>query len=757
MSDAPRPSPASKDDVPPDGEYVEQARGDRGAYERYLAGMDASMQQKVALTAAHLLCLGRVADMGMGSGAGSKSLAALYPGLRVVGVDVNPTMVELARDKHRLPNLEFMVGDIAQAVFDDESLDGILDSSVLHHVTSFGGYDHDAAGRALAQQVQALRPGGVLVVRDFLAPGLPAEVLLDVPTDDGDDGDDPRTCSSAALLERLAREFRPLSDAPGFALTPTGDGPEPPAPGRRRYRLAHRHAIEFILRKDYRTDWESEVKEEYTYFDQPGFERELTRLGMRMLASTPIRNPWIVANRFVGRFALRDAEHGTPIETPATNYVVVGERVSPGRGVRFDIEPVADPPGFLGLEHWRDTRSGHVMDLVRRPHLTIDALPWFVHDGDLRLLVRMSYPRPILRAGEPAALDGSRAPGWVTEPLTVIQDDKPLAETVERALEERAGVVPALIRRFAGGPGYFPSPGGVLEEVRSCFVHIDPVHVRAEPPPRSGFSTSGRVAAVEARQLLRAAQVGGLPDARLEIGAYALLRRHGRGPGPWIGAAIEVPGASHEAVEVTTTAALQARAPRRVFVRAEPTEPGAGDFLELRAARFVERDARGHEVAARDLEYVQPGPLSCRTVACALLRRTRGEVLLGLDDHDLPAAQCIAGHSSIWVAPAWRLPRSIETMTPALGWLREQLAAEFDVRAAGLFELGGRYHPSTGVTPEVVHPLAVVVQTQGTAARALHWVPLRALIDDDALLADGHLRIVALRAAHALGLLSSAA
>ena len=60
-------------------EYAEQARGDRGAYERYLAGMDASMQQKVALTAAHLLCLGRVADMGMGSGAGSKSLAALYP------------------------------------------------------------------------------------------------------------------------------------------------------------------------------------------------------------------------------------------------------------------------------------------------------------------------------------------------------------------------------------------------------------------------------------------------------------------------------------------------------------------------------------------------------------------------------------------------------------------------------------------------------------------------------------------------------
>ena len=44
---------------------------------------------QVARTAAHLLCRGRVADMGMGSGAGSHALAALHPEMRVVGVDVD--------------------------------------------------------------------------------------------------------------------------------------------------------------------------------------------------------------------------------------------------------------------------------------------------------------------------------------------------------------------------------------------------------------------------------------------------------------------------------------------------------------------------------------------------------------------------------------------------------------------------------------------------------------------------------------------
>ncbi len=125
-------------------------RGARDAYERYLAGMDASMRQKIAMTAAHLLCRGRVADMGMGSGAGSHALAALYPQLEVIGVDVDPTMVELARGKHALPNLSFVVGDVATRVFDDGTLDGIFDSSVLHHVTTFGGYDHENAARALA-------------------------------------------------------------------------------------------------------------------------------------------------------------------------------------------------------------------------------------------------------------------------------------------------------------------------------------------------------------------------------------------------------------------------------------------------------------------------------------------------------------------------------------------------------------------------------------------------------------------------------
>jgi SAM-dependent methyltransferase len=730
--------------------YGEQQRGDRGAYERYLRGMDATMKQKVALTAAHLLCRGRVADMGMGSGAGSEALAALYPEMMVVGVDVDATMVALAAERYARPNLSFVVGDIAKPVFEPGTLDGIFDSSVLHHVTTFGGYAHDNAARCLQVQAEELAPHGVLVVRDFVDPG-PGEVRLDLPADDGDGSDDPRHCCSAALFERFAHEFRSLHETPGFRFEREGD----PRPGWRRYRLARKHAVEFVLRKDYRADWEAEVKEEYTYFTQDQFEATLGRLGLRVLASTPLRTPWIVRNRFMGKFAM-SALDGAPLEWPATNYVVVGERVPEGEGVRFQEAAETPALGFLEMTHWRRRGTSEVRDLVRRPNTTIDVLPWFEAWGDVFVIARMSYPRPILhcdaQGSEP--LDGARAAAYVTEPLSVVQADKPVGQTVEEALASIAHIESRSIHAFRAGGTYYPSPGGVQEEVRSMLVAIDPMFVEARIANASGFHSSGRVRAIEAQQVLRAAQVGGLPDARLELNVYELLLALGRPVGPWISEAIVLRDgeASHDPTRVTTMDALLDRPHRRAWERAAATDsPG---FMRLRCVTFEECDAQGRVVARAPLELVVPRTLSPNTAAVALLRRAAGEAWIGIDDDDLPAAQCFHGNSEILVAPAWRLPRDVASTTPARAWVRARLSEEYGVEVEEIWDLGGRYHPSPGVTPEVVYPMAAEVTAERpTRARSLAWVRLADAVHGLSHLHDGHLRVVVLRAAHALGLL----
>lgn len=97
-----------------------------------------------------------------------------------MGVDINPTAVEYARGAYSLPNLDFRQGDIEQLIFPPESLSGILNSSSLHHVHSFNGYDKSRVRNAIANQVRQLETGGVLVIRDFVVPdeGL---VIFEIP------------------------------------------------------------------------------------------------------------------------------------------------------------------------------------------------------------------------------------------------------------------------------------------------------------------------------------------------------------------------------------------------------------------------------------------------------------------------------------------------------------------------------------------------------------------------------------------------
>ncbi|MCA9523487.1 MAG: SAM-dependent methyltransferase, partial [Myxococcales bacterium] len=310
------------------------------------------------------------------------------------------------------------------------------------------------------------------------------------------------------------------------------------------------------------------------------------------------------------------------------------------------------------------------------------------------------------------------------------------------------------IRRLEIGSTVYPSPGGVQEEVRAVFVEIEPCFVQRPLVNRSGFSASGVVRAIEGRQLLRAAQVGGLPDARLELSTYDLLRRRGIDPGPWIGEQIDLLGASPDkplAATPTPLDDLWSRPSRRRFRPVESAR--SSGFLDVRAATFDELACDASTVASQTLEFVVPTRLSPNTAVVAPLLRLDGRVAIGVDDDDLPAAQCFTGNSELLVAPAWRLPKAQIGLRRTRAFLAEKLRAEYGLEARRLFRLGGSYYPSAGQTPEVAHPfVADIFSIQAGALRTLRWIDLAQLVQHAERLRDGHLAVIVRRAAHALAL-----
>jgi hypothetical protein len=732
------------------GRYEKQHRGTQADYEAYFAGMDASVQQKVALTTAYFPVRGRIADMGSGSGRGTYELACLYGGLELVGVDINPVSVERAARQFRRPNLSYAVGDISEKVFPAESLDGILNSSVLHHVTSFNDFDVNRVLAALESQIAQLKTGGVIIIRDFVIPDGPKLVYLDLPETDGSEGGGVGGLSSAALFELFARDWR--SSLNRDAPVPF-DRIESPRRGFVRYEVGLRAAAEFVLRKDYRADWQTEILEEYTYLSQAQFEEAFRSRGLRVVTSRPIWNPWIVRNRFEGKFYLSDPG-GSPLPFPPTNYLIVGEKVGAGAGVELfeQRSRAVSAPKFLSLKGFRHEASGRVMELVERPHQTLDVLPWFERAGQVFIFAKKDFPRPIVnaRAGRPR-LDLATNSGYITEPISAIVNSEGEGdEEVYSVLRERAGFAAEDIVNVGGRFFYYTSPGGVNELVISRLAEVLPRPAAFSFPNYTPFADAGTVREMDATQVLRACHVGGMFDARLEINIYRLLRQLGRKYGPWIGSPVDL-SVRPWAAALPEPASVVVPPARAAF--AQPAPLPRPQFLSLREGIFVERGGDGRTLAEARFEYVRPKRLSSNTLVALPVMKTEAGVFVGVEHRDLPAVQSLGGGSTITTAPAWRMPRTVTHQADIPQFLTGALERDFNLRVRRAWELGGPYFPTPGVTPEVVYLFAVEADSGDDVDPALRFVRLSELTDKPYLLRDAHLLIATHRLAHALGVL----
>lgn len=133
------------------------------AYERLLGGPMGGFYDLVAREVTALAEAGTVLEIGPGPGHLAVRLARMAPGIAVVGVDLDPAMVEraAARANHEgvADRVTFVTGDVAALPQADASVDLVVSTMSFHH------WADPVAG--LREIHRVLRPGGRALVYDL--------------------------------------------------------------------------------------------------------------------------------------------------------------------------------------------------------------------------------------------------------------------------------------------------------------------------------------------------------------------------------------------------------------------------------------------------------------------------------------------------------------------------------------------------------------------------------------------------------------
>ncbi|MDE5416750.1 methyltransferase domain-containing protein [Labilibaculum sp. DW002] len=709
--------------------YKTQDRGSASDYQKYMASMDKVITEKVASASLFFDPSpgNTIVDIGMASGASSNIIANLFPHTNVIGIDINPTMVELAQNNYSRKNLEFRAddGETLQS-FKENSVNGFFNCSSIHHITSFNQYNPNRAFNTIKREAELLKPGGVIVIRDFVkAPQM--EVILEVSSIAT--ATDPSNADLLIQFSKTARSLAPKEEQ-GFPIKEV----ESKSENTRCFQLYYADAVEFVRRKDYYENWNVELQEEYGYFTQKEFEEIFTSLGLRIIVSNPIFNPWIVENRYKDQFTIYNMD-GEDIGFPPTNYLIAAEKIG-DRGTNIHL--VRHLPelkqAFLDYSTHQNTSTKHLYDVVKRPQSVVDIIPYYIHNNEVEILAKHGYPRPLVNVEtDSPIIDQKRFSGYITEGITASKD-----LSIQDILSKRINLDKADIENEIQSLEYYPSPGGIEEKVESFFVKLNerastdfPINTTA-----NGFSDLGLIRRFNAIQLLKTAQTGALVEARLELNLYNLLKSLNIPFPQWLGGKITY----SEFEVIPTPLAELLKVKTNFFVKCSES----ANYLQKSRAKFGEKSSNE---SSDILEYVSPQHVSLNTLITLPLVKQDEEYFVGLEVRNLPVPQILSGNSTILTAPAQRLPKQISSFKALENHILN--TSIFGSQITKFSKLGEKFFPSVGVTPEQAYPYVVELTHNNDT---LKWVKLTELYKNIELIRDGHLLISIFRLVNALGL-----
>jgi len=542
--------------------------------------------------------------------------------------------------------------------------------------------------------------------------------------------DDLAGMSETELLIWYSEHARPRLDAGcgGFFLEEL----PPRFPRTRLFRLPHKWAYEFLLRKDDREKWNKQLPVEYTFYTMQEYRREMQRLGARVSYSAPYWDEDIIDKHFEGYFRLYNNE-GVPLGYPQTAYIAVAQKMKEKQSLVIgERRPNKAKDSTIRVAAMRNDVTGEITDVVYREFTPAEIIPYHVNDEDGRLKIYLhsgiarGMANAVSRYGD--NIDEKQWSGHMIEAMSIdlalIQELQPDdAEETARFTRDIIGLTPTAQAKLFHGPDYYPAPDYIDERIRTYFLDVErnPKAIRPKNllNSRDAFQSKGEIKEFDAQQILNAITVGLIPNARLELQILSLYEYLKIPPETWTSREINIQ--TQQIVKRAETKHLLNKITEKDY-RYKEVKGSAGQLRAVQSIFVEEGQIQGATtgLSSDNMDFVVSDEKTINTaVVLPITKGAKDDIHAGIMVEYFPVPQRHEGNGMTLHVPMFNIPPEITNIKQ----LKRFIADKFELKPENVIKLGESYFSHIGVTQHRIYPFAIAAPPEAFAYSKTEFIP----------------------------------